>query len=100
MEKNLYLDNIKHEKLRLITDTDNLDLDDLIDMLPDKITIGETIYYFKIEKYEKDFYRVSYYSSYPYVQFANSSLIDALYDICIWYYTIYIRIRNEKDNID
>lgn len=63
---------------------------ELIDILPQFIEHkhnGDTLE-LKISKYENNFYMVAYENlttEYNYVQFTNSTLVDALFDAIIWY---------------
>lgn len=70
-----------------ITEVDKVSIIQLIDILPQRIT-ADDVMQLKISKYENDFYSVAYENTrlhYNYVQFTNSTLVDALFDAIMWY---------------
>lgn len=64
----------------------------LIDILPQFIENNGDTLELKISKYENNFYMVAYENltmEDNYVQFTNSTLVDALFDAIIWYSSNY-----------
>ena len=71
-----------------ITEVDTISIIQLIDILPQFIENNDDTLELKISKYENNFYMVAYENltmEDNYVQFTNSTLVDALFDAIIWY---------------